>query len=478
MPLLPGSSSSVDGAPPVPEPTNVDTWIGRSAAQIAEAVRTGGAEPRAVVQQHLDRIERLNPQLGAFRRIRHGEALAEADAVAARPDLARLPLAGVPVAIKDNVEVIGEQLRNGSAAFPADVQDTDHPVVARLREAGAVVVGVTNVPELCLTPMTDSVYGIARNPWNRDRTPGGSSGGSAATVSAALVPLAHGNDGLGSIRIPAACCGLVGIKPGAGVVPPSITGEPAWYGLSENGPLATTVHDAALGLSVMAGDPGLAQLDDPGVLRIGVSVRPALAGLPIDPRSVAATVETGELLEGRGHKVSPHAGRYPAWLGPGTLRTWYSCAYKDALGLDRTKLDRRTRRMAATGRVLETLHFGGGGVRDRWRGGAADDFFGDIDVLLLPSLATIPPPARRYGDRGAIINTFISVRAAALYGAWNIAGWPAMNVPAGVHDVAGTPLSIQLVARPGGERLLLELAAQIEAARPWQRHAPEYRIET
>jgi len=455
----------------------VDTWIGRDAAQIAEAVRTGAAEPRTVVQQHLDRIERLNPQLAAFRRVRRDEALAEADALAARPDLAGLPLAGVPVAVKDNVEVAGEQLRNGSAAYPETVNDTDHPVVARLRAAGAVVVGVTNVPELCLMPMSDSVYGIARNPWNRDRTPGGSSGGSAAAVSAALVPLAHGNDGLGSIRIPAACCGLVGIKPGAGMVPPSISGEPSWYGLSENGPLATTVHDAALGLSVMADDPGLARLDDPGTLRIGLSVRSALTGLPVDPRSVAVTVEAGELLEGLGHRVGPHTARYPAWLGPGTLRTWYSCAYKDALGLDRARLDRRTRRMAATGRVLETLHAGGGGVRGRWRDGAADDFFGEIDVLVLPSLATVPPPARRYGDRGAIVNTYLSVMAASLFGAWNLAGWPAMNVPAGVHDALGTPLGVQLVARPGGERLLLELAAQLETARPWQRYAPEYRVE-
>ncbi len=456
----------------------MDTWIGRDAARIAEAVRTGAAEPRTVVQQHLDRIERLNPQLAAFRRVRRDEALAEADAVAARPDLAELPLAGVPVAIKDNVEVAGEQLRNGSAASPDTVNDTDHPVVARLRAAGAVVVGVTNVPELCLMPMSDSVYGIARNPWNRDRTPGGSSGGSAAAVAAALVPLAHGNDGLGSIRIPAACCGLVGIKPGSGVVPPSLSGEPAWYGLSENGPLATTVHDAALGLSVMAADPGLAQLDDPGVLRIGLSVRATQPGLPMDMRSVAAATETAGLLERLGHKVTSHTTRYPAWLGPATLRTWYSCAYKNAQGLDRARLDRRTRGMAAIGRVVDTLHLGANGARERWRGGAADDFFGDIDVLVLPSLATIPATARRYGERGVIVNSFIGVTMASLYGAWNIAGWPAMNVPAGVHDVLGTPLGVQLVARPGGERLLLELAAQIETARPWQRYAPEYRVES
>src|SRR6185437_4573588 len=241
-----------------------ESWIGRSAQQIADAVRRGDAQPRWVVQQHLERIERLNPQLGAFRKIRHEEALAEADALAARSDLGRLPLAGVPVAVKDNVAVAGEQTRNGSAASSEAVNDSDHQVVARLRAAGAIVVGLTNVPELCLTPMTDSVYGIARNPWNRQSTPGGSSGGSAAAVAAALVPIAHGNDGLGSIRIPACFCGLVGIKHGAGVVPAVLNedGSPSWHGLSENGPLATTVQDAALALSVMADDPQLAELDE------------------------------------------------------------------------------------------------------------------------------------------------------------------------------------------------------------------------
>ena len=146
----------------------------------------------------------------------------------------------------------GEPMSNGSAAFPQVPQEHDHPVVARLRAAGAVVVGLTNLPELAIYPFTDSVYGIARNPWDPRRTPGGSSGGSAAAVASALVPLAHGTDGLGSVRIPAAACGLFGIKPGTGVVPGDL-GESGWYGLSESGALATTVTDAALMLGVMAG---------------------------------------------------------------------------------------------------------------------------------------------------------------------------------------------------------------------------------
>ncbi|HEU5354327.1 MAG TPA: amidase family protein [Actinocrinis sp.] len=462
-----------------------ESWIGRSAQQIADAVRRGDAEPRRVVQQHLERIERLNPQLGAFRRIRHEEALAEADAVAARPDLGQLPLAGVPVAVKDNVAVAGEQTRNGSAASPEAANESDHPVVARLRAAGAIVVGLTNVPELCLTPMTDSVYGIARNPWNRQSTPGGSSGGSAAAVAAALVPIAHGNDGLGSIRIPACFCGLVGIKPGAGVVPAILNedGSPSWFGLSENGPLATTVQDAALALSVMAGDPKLAELDERSdetapneqQVRVGVSVRSTQLGLPIDRRCAAAVNATGELLATFGHTVAPHTARYPMWLGPTVLRTWYSCAHQDARTLDSAKLDRSTRQMAGIGRALNAAHFGAGSARERWRnGGGAEAFFGDVDVLVLPAVPAPPPFARRYGERAAVRNTITSVIVAQLFGPWNIAGWPAMNVPAGVHDPGGWPIGVQLVARPGGERLLLSLAARIEAARPWSRHAPEY----
>jgi amidase len=451
------------------------TWIGKNAAQIAEAVRAGHASPRDVVAEHLERIARLDPRLSAFRRVRHDEALAEADQVAARPDLAELPLAGVPVAVKDNVEVTGEQKRNGTLASPEAPSTADHPVVERLRAAGAVVVGVTNVPELCLFPMSDSPFGIARNPWNRERTPGGSSGGSAAAVAAALVPFAHGNDGLGSVRIPASCCGLVGIKPGSGVVPVSLDGAEQWFGLVENGPLATTVQDAATALSVMAGDPSLAELGDLEALRIGVSVRPAQAGFPIEGPCAQAAVSLVSVLTGLGHNVARHTRRYPGWLGPATAATWYTAAYLDAAELDPARLGHAVRQMTEFGRILNTLRVSGGKGRAKWRNGAAGEFFGDIDVLLLPALATAPPEARRWGEHGALRASVVSTRAASLFGAWNVAGWPAMSVPAGTHPVTGTPLGVQLVAKPGRERTLLGLAAQIEKARPWHRHAPDYR---
>lgn len=444
-----------------------------TASEIASAVRAGELRPTEVVRDHLERITRLDPELGAFRAVRAERALAEAAELESRADLADLPLAGVPVAIKDNVEVAGEQMRNGSAATDEAPRTQDHPVVARLRAAGAVVVGLTNVPELCLPPMTDSVYGISHNPWDRGRSPGGSSGGSAAAVSAGLVPFAHGNDGLGSIRIPAACCGLVGIKPGTGVVPVSIDGTPVWHGLSENGPLATTVHDASLALSVMAGDADLATLDEPGTLRIGVSVRHAQVGLPIDPQFIAATKAVATAFSDLGHTVRPHTTGYPAWLGSGAVRSWFIFASETSKPLDRSRLDRRTKQMAAIGGSLNALHLGGAGSRAKWRSGAAEKFFGSIDVLLLPALSQPPATAVRWGQRGAVSNTVTSFKVASLFAPWNIAGWPAMSVPAGA-DTRGLPIGVQLVARPGNEHTLLNLAAQLEAARPWPRLAPGY----
>jgi amidase len=289
------------------------------------------------------------------------------------------------------------------------------------------------------------------------------------------------------------------------VVPPLLDedGRVGWYGLAENGPLATTVRDAALALSVMADDPRLAELDGAfangaasndadstgtasrgttstgtasKTVRVGLSIRPTQLGLPIDMRCEAAVAETGDLLATFGHSVSRHTARYPLWLGPAALRTWYSCAHEDARKLDATKLDRSTRQMVAIGRALNAAHFGGGAGRQRWRGGGAETFFGDVDVLVLPAVPVTPPFARRYGERAAVRNTISSVMVGQLFGPWNIAGWPAMNVPAGVHDPGGWPLGVQLVARPGGEQQLLALAAQLEAARPWARHAPEYAV--
>ncbi|MEY3734660.1 MAG: hypothetical protein RL347_2019, partial [Actinomycetota bacterium] len=277
--------------------------IGWTASGIADDVRAGRRSAVDAVTESLARIRENDSDVDAFQVVRSERALAEAAAVDARDDRDELPLAGVPIAIKDNVPVSGEPMRVGSAATSDAPQAADHPVVERIRAAGGVVVGLTRVPELCVFGATDSVHGITRNPWDLARTPGGSSGGSAAAVAAGMVPVAHGNDGMGSVRIPAACCGLVGIKPGLGVVPAQL-GSTDWYSMSESGALATTADDAALLLSVMADDPGLARihaLDER--LHVAVSFRPPVAGVPVDPAWAAAADSLASLLRRSGHEV-------------------------------------------------------------------------------------------------------------------------------------------------------------------------------
>src|SRR5215475_4638851 len=250
------------------------TWVGATAKQISRAVRRGDITATQVVADHLEQIAITDPSLDAFRVVRGGEAIAEAEKVDDQEDLSNLPLAGVPVAVKENTAVAGLPTWLGSAAASSPVAEEDHEVVRRLRGAGAVVVGVTRMPEMGLWGVTDDETAITRNPWRTDRTPGGSSGGAAAAVAAGLVPIAHGNDGMGSVRIPAAACGLVGIKPGRGVVPSDL----GWFGMAEHGILATTVADAVVGLAVLAGwaPP---RLTPPERLRVAVSTRSPVAGV-------------------------------------------------------------------------------------------------------------------------------------------------------------------------------------------------------
>ncbi len=443
--------------------------IGSSAGELAAAVRSGELDPSDVVDAHLERIEQ-HASLGAFQLVVADRARAAAKALRDRDDLADLPLAGVPIAIKDNVDVAGLPTRNGSAATSGDPLDREDLFVTRLVDAGAIIVGKTQVPELCIFGDTDSVLGTAHNPWNRDRTPGGSSGGSAAAVAAALVPLATGNDGMGSIRIPAACCGLVGIKPGLGVVPSHQGTSEGWFQMSEDGPLATTVADAALALDLMAGGAGVRELDAPARLRIGVSaLNPAPLG-SVDAEFVSAVTAIGDTLADLGHEVVTADPPYdPLAVAAATAR-WTAGAARDANGLDPRQLTSRTRAHVRTGRVALRL----GRVRehdvDRWRAKTAE-FFRDIDVLITPALARTPKAASGWTTTAWPMAVKADMDHAPFAAPWNLARYPAMAVPAGMHT-DGLPLSVQLVAPDGGERLLLGVAAQIESAMPWPRHAP------
>ncbi|MFB8244361.1 amidase [Streptomyces sp. NPDC055952] len=440
------------------------TWAGRTAAEISAAVREKRVTPREVVAEHLARIERLDGRVGAFRAVRARAALAEADEVAARGDFAELPLAGVPVAVKDNLPVRGESTRVGSAATPDRPADRDHVTVARLRAAGAVVVGLTNVPELCVFGTTDGVLGVSRNPWDTSRSAGGSSGGSAAAVAAGMVPIALGNDGMGSLRIPAANCGLVTVKPGRGVVP---TGDGStWFGMAEHGPLATTVEDARLMLSVLAGTefaPGA------GTLRVAVSLRSPLLGTTVSRPFAAAARDAAGVLMRAGHQVRRADPPYPASLATTSLIHWTAGTAADARALDPGRLTRRTRVHARVGRpFVRTVASGEGREKLRQR---LEPFFAEHDVLLTPALARRSPAAGPWHERGWLRNLLVNTAYSPLTPPWNLTGWPAMAVPFGTLP-SGAPCSVQLVGRPGSEARLLALAGQLEARKPWRRTAP------
>ncbi|MBA2947532.1 amidase [Streptomyces himalayensis] len=443
------------------------SWVGRTAAEIAAAVREKRVTPRDVVAEHLARIEQVDGRIGAFRHVRAKEALEEADEVGARPDLTELPLAGVPVAVKDNLPVRGEATRNGTAATDDTPAANDHPTVARLRAAGAVVVGLTNVPELCVFGTTEGVHGTARNPWDPTRTAGGSSGGSAAAVAAGMVPLGLGNDGMGSLRIPAANCGLVGLKPGPMTVPAGI-GNGDWFGMSENGPLATTVEDARLLLSVLAGadlTPGSGQFPR----KIAVSVRSPLAGVPVTRAYAAAAREAAAVLSDAGHRIRRADPPYPWWLATTSLAHWTAGTAVDAQDLDPRKLTRRTRVHAAVGRrclgaVLQ------GDRREQLRR-LMEPFFEEHDVLLTPALARRGPAAAPWHERGWLRNVIANTRYSPLTPPWNLTGWPAMSIPFGTLP-SGAACAVQLVGPPGYEQDLLDLAGQLEELRPWRRTAP------
>jgi amidase len=442
-----------------------------TATEIAAHVRSGALHPGEVVAAALNRIDVGDRRLGSFQEVRAEAAKAEAQELSGRADLATLPLAGVPVAVKDNVAVAGEPMRGGSAATSQRAQPNDHEIVRRLRAAGAVVIGLTRVPELCVFAMTDSTFGVTRNPWDLSRTPGGSSGGSAAAVAGGLVPVALGNDGLGSIRIPAACCGLFGLKPGFGLVPSGL-GNNSWYDMAENGPLTTTVADAAVLLAVLADRPEFAEVHEPnGALRIAVSLRPPLVGLRADLEHLRAVVRTARLLEAAGHTVVADDPPYPSHPTP-VLARWFAGASLDAEGLDRRLLEPAVRRHAAIGDTVRRR----GLVRDRDRvafRAVCADFFSAYDVLLTPVLAAPPVAAARWGMRQWARTIAASARYAPYAAAWNLAQYPAASVPAGLHPRHGLPLSVQLVAPDGGEAQLLGLAAQIERLAPWPRTAQD-----
>jgi amidase len=450
-------------------------------------VRAGEVSPKELVQLSLDRIGRLDPELNSFRKVFAEKALLEAEQAEARLKGGdERPLLGVPIAIKDEVDVAGEVNTHGTDAF-TEPAAADSEVVRRLREAGAIVVGLTLLPELAICGFSESAtYGVTRNPWNPQRTPGGSSGGSGAAVAAGLVPIASAGDGAGSIRIPAACCGLFGLKPSRGRVSlaPNLEG---WGGLTVEGCVSRSVLDTALWLDVVSGgsrEPEAPPAPDrlfveavktaPGKLRVAYSTLPPRAVAPptVDEDAKGAVVAAAELLGGLGHEV---AERDPDWGGVGNnITARFLGGVADTVGAvpHPERLERRTRGFGRMGRVLPRSLY----ERARGEGRAADAarisaIFDFCDVLVMPVMGGTALPVRRWQGRGALHTLLGMSRFYPFCVPWNHIGNPAMAVPFG-FAADGMPLSVQIVGRPGDEATLLSLAAQLEAERPWADKRP------
>jgi amidase len=435
-----------------------------TATEISAAVRAGSLDAVTPTEAALHRIVCTHNTFGAFRRVRELEALVEAASLCTHPSRARLPLAGVPIAVKDVTAVAGEHPVWGSGRVSAPPYRRDSDITARLRAAGAVIIGMTRTPEMCLWPMTDTAEAIVRNPWAHAFTAGGSSGGSAAAVAAGLVPLAHGTDAFGSVRSPAAICGLVGIAPGTGTVPASDARR--WSGLYTHGAMATTVSDAALLLSVLAQQPTLAQVHDPALLRVATSVKLPTGGGRIPKEFVAAVTKTGQLLAGAGHRVEEADPRYGN-IGPPLLTRWLAGPGEPDSGLDRRHIEPRTLRHLRAAAMVRTLGLVRDGARQKWIA-RTQQFFTGHDVLITPMLATMPPKAIPWREKGWLANAIPSIRLTDYLGPWDLAGFPAISVPVGQHK-SGLPIGVQIVAPPRCESRLLSIAAQLEALNPWPR---------
>jgi len=437
-------------------------------AALAELVREREVAPRELVELFVDRIERLDPQLNAFRVVIGEQAVAAADAL---PDL-NGPLSGVPVAIKDDLGVAGQVTTRGSRGSRPPEPDDPEPV-RRLRAAGAIPVGITNVPELMIWPWTASeANGITRNPWDPSRTPGGSSGGSAAAVAAGMVPAATGSDGGGSIRIPAACCALVGMKPTHGRVPGR-----GWVELGVNGALARTVADSALLLDVLAQPEGesfaQAAATEPGRLRIAASrkVPPGvLVRLSADQR--AAWERVRDRLAALGHEVEERDPDYGFKMLE-FAQTWLRGIYEDSLTEpDRRLLERSTRGMATAGRALVPQRRRDALMAKRPATSARIlKLWERCDVLLTPALSSTAIAAEGAFGKSAAIAFDRAGRFTPWTPLFNLTGQPAVAIPEGFGS-DGLPVSVQLVGRPGAEATLYSLAAQLEQASPWAPRRP------
>ncbi|MGH2904177.1 MAG: amidase [Solirubrobacteraceae bacterium] len=458
-------------------------------ARQAELIAAGEVSSRELVDVCLERIERYDPALNAFRVVFGERARMEADQADARRKAgsaaAERPLLGVPIAVKDEFDVGGEVSTFGTGAYGGPAQ-ADSEIVRRARAAGAVVIGKTHMPELGAVPWTESpTWGVTRNPWEPGHSPGGSSGGSAAAVAAGLVGGALAGDGGGSIRFPAAYCGLFGLKTQHGRVPlaPHLD---AWHGLVVNGVLARSVRDTALFYDAIADGPA-----DPGAPKVPVSsfvqaleggrpLRIAMASkLPPSPltklhrENREALEQTAALLRDLGHEVDERVVDH----GPLATSPEFTAIYLKSINEEAAtfahpeRLERRIRTLARIGGILPQGALEWALGRREAYARRLNEGLADHDVLLTP-VTPAPPPRIGATEGWGWLRTTLQASATVSYAAcWNQTGQPACSVPAG-FDEDGLPRAVQLIARPNDEATLVALAAQIEAARPWTQDRP------
>ena len=472
--------------------SRVSELLFRSAGELAALVRTGELRSPELVAASLERIDETQPALNAFTYVAHESALAAAEQIG--PGDPR-PFAGVPIAIKDNRAVAGMPLTMCSHLFGDFVPGHDAFCVRRLREAGFVIVGKTTLPEMGILPTTESRrFGPTRNPWASDRTPGGSSGGSGAAVAGGLVPVGHGNDGGGSTRIPAACCGLVGLKPARGRV--SVGPDAGQSFLVGDGVLTHTVADTAALLDVLAGyEPGdatwappppapFAELAarPPKRMRIALVLNPPLEGATLDPVCEGGARDAAALLESLGHRVEEVVA---PWSGLDLLPD-FTRAFGPAVSMT-TLAGGRLARREPTEDDVEPLTWA------LWERARSEDtlsllaaqnrlesvarslivFFAPYDAVLTPALARRPlaigevhgcgaDPWDHY-ERSAAFTPYTAIV--------NVTGQPAISLPL-FHGEDGLPLAIQLIGPPAREDVVLQLAAELEQARPWAARRP------
>jgi len=442
-------------------------------ARQVELVRSGEVTSRALVELYLDRILRLDQRLNAFRVVFAEQALAAADQADARCRAGdQRPLLGVPLAIKDDQDVAGEVTAYGSLAHGGPAA-ADSEIVRRLRSAGAVIVGKTNVPELMTMPWTESsAYGATHNPWDLDRTPGGSSGGSGAAVAAGLVAAATASDGAGSIRIPAGACGLVGLKPQRGRVP-GLAND--WHGLSVLGFLTRTVADTALLYDVVKdGGPSFAEAAgrEPGRLRIAMSARvpqPVLARADGEQRGGLEAMAAR--LRALGHEVVERDPDYGTVFTRAVAR-YLRGIHDDAMALPRSdRLTRVTRGLARMGAAVPPSLVAKAIEAEDSDRERINRIFEAADVLMTPVFTRRPTRVLEYEGRGGQWSVNAAARIVPYAGVFNHLGQPAISLPAG-STPDGFPLAVQFAAPPDGEPVLLALASQLERELGWPEHRP------